>query len=92
MDGGAASFHIKMGQPLVNTNIEVSTGASSVTISIPQNAACHIITDTGLSSKSFDGFQNQGDNEYATPNFDKAPYKMYIHLEGGISDFKVSRY
>lgn len=90
--GGAASFDIKMGQPLVNTNVDISTGASAVTINIPRNAACHIVTDTGLSSKTFNGFQNIGDNDYETPGFDKAANKMYIHISGGVSDFKVKQY
>jgi hypothetical protein len=92
LEGGAASFNVKMGQPLTETNVEVSTGISKVTLSIPQNAACHITTETGVSSKTFNGFQNVGDNEYETPNFDKAATKMYITLSGGISDFKVNRY
>src|ERR1700761_1759787 len=56
LSGGAASFTVKVGQPLAETNVDVSTGVSEVTIFIPQNAACRIETDSGLSSTSFDGF------------------------------------
>lgn len=92
LDGGAASFNVKMGQPVAETNVEISTGISKVVLSIPQNAACRITTDTGLSSKSLNGFNSTGDDEYETANFDKATNKMYIKLSGGISDFKVNRY
>jgi hypothetical protein len=92
LEGGAASFYVKLGQPLAETNVEVSTGVSEVTVSVPQNAAVHITTETGLSSKNFNGFQNKGDNEYETPGFAQATNKMYIKLSGGVSDFKVKQY
>jgi hypothetical protein len=90
--GGAASFDIKMGEPLATTNVDIQAGASSINISVPQNAACQITTDTGLSSKSFNGFDKKGDDKYQTPGFDQATKKIYIHIEGGMADFKVSRY
>jgi len=92
IQGGAASYDVKLGQPLKNTDIEIQTGAASVTIRIPQNAACHITTDTGLSSKKFDGFDKKDDDVYETPGFDKAANQMKISIEGGMSDFKVIRY
>jgi len=92
ISGGAASFHIKLGEPLDATNLNVETGASEVNISIPRDAACSIETDTGLSSNKFDGFNKTGDNEFETAGFNNARKRIYIHMSGGISDFKVNRY
>ena len=92
IDGGAASFKIKLGEPLDATHLNVETGASEVTIAIPKNAACSIETDTGLSSKKFDGFNRTDDNKYETTDFHNADKKIYIRISGGISDFKVNRY
>ncbi|MFA6085375.1 LiaI-LiaF-like domain-containing protein [Mucilaginibacter sp.] len=92
LSGGAASFNIKLGQPLATTNVDVSTGVSEVDIKVPQNAACRIESSSGLSSTDFDGFINNGDNTYQTAGFDAAKNKMYIHMKGGVSDFKVTRY
>lgn len=92
INGGAASFEVKMGQPLVNTNIEVSTGVSGVTIQIPKDAACSITTSSGLSSNDFEGFDDKGNSHYETPGFDAAKNKMYIKLKGGLSGFEVKRY
>lgn len=92
LSGGAASFDVKLGQPLANTNVDVSTGVSEVEISIPENAACDIKSDSGLSSTTFDGFTKQGDGHYQTSGFDGAKNKIYITMSGGISDFKVHRY
>jgi len=92
LSGGAASFHVKLGQPLATTNVEVSTGVSEVVINIPQNAACSITTDSGLSSNQFDGFTKKSDDNYETPGFANAKNKLRLKISGGISDFKVSRY
>jgi hypothetical protein len=93
IQGGAASYNVKLGQPLATTDVDIQTGAASVTIRIPKNAACRITTDTGLSSKNFDGFDKKDDDDsYQTPGFDKATNKMNISIEGAMSDFKVIRY
>jgi hypothetical protein len=92
LKGGAASFSVKVGQPLATTNLQVSTGVSEVTIEIPQNAACRIQTDSGLSSTSFEGFTKKDDGHYETTGFDAAKNKIYIQMSGGVSDFKVRRY
>jgi len=94
LQGGAGQFVLKMGEPLVNSNITVKTGASDVTIQVPQDAACNIETSTGLSSNNFDqgGFTKKDDGHYETANFASAKNKYYIHISGGVSDFKVHKY
>ncbi|MBD1392746.1 LiaI-LiaF-like domain-containing protein [Mucilaginibacter glaciei] len=92
ISGGAASFDIKMGQPLATTNVDVSTGVSEVHIAVPTDAAVRIESNSGLSSTNYDGFTKNGDGTYQTANFNTAPNKMYIHMKGGVSDFKVTRY
>jgi hypothetical protein len=92
LHGGAASFNVKLGAPLVMTNVDVQTGVSGVDISIPQNAACSIETESGLSDNHFEGFNKTRDNNYETPGFSAAKNKIHIHISGGLSDFKVMRY
>lgn len=92
MHGGAASFKVKLGQPLLLTNVDISTGVSGVDVNIPENAACSIETDSGLSGNNFEGFNKTGDNNYETPNFAAAKNKIHIHINGGLSGFNVSRY
>jgi hypothetical protein len=92
LSGGAASFDVKLGQPLTVTNVEVSTGMAEVTINIPSNAACRITSDTGLASTNYDGFTQTKDHKYETPGFSTATNKMYIKMSGGMADFKVKRY
>jgi hypothetical protein len=92
LKGGAASFDVKLGAPVGTTNVEVSTGASEVTIRVPKGAACRITSNTGLSSNEFEGFSKKSDNDYETDGFDAAKNRILIHMSGGISDFKVNRY
>jgi hypothetical protein len=92
INGGFASFKVKLGQPVSSTDVEVSTGFAGSEISIPQGAACDIETDSGLSDNHYDGFTKTSDNEYETPGFSSAKNKIHIHISGGLSDFKVSRY
>jgi hypothetical protein len=92
LHGGAASFNVKLGAPLANTDVDIQTGVSGVDIRIPQNAACSVETDSGLSDNHFDGFNKTSDNNYETPGFAAAKNKIHIHMSGGLSDFKVSKY
>lgn len=92
LHGGAASFNVKLGAPLAMTDVDVQTGVSGVDISIPQNAACSIETDSGLSDNHFEGFNKTRDNNYETTGFATAKNKIHIHISGGLSDFKVMRY
>ncbi len=92
LHGGAASFKVKLGMPLAMTDVDIATGVSGVEVSIPQNAACSIETDSGLSSNEFPGFNDIGDNRHETPGYASAKNKMHIHISGGLSDFKVNRY
>lgn len=91
LKGGAASFDIKLGKPLNTTSVNVETGVAEVKIAVPQDAACQIKVQSGLSSKDFEGFTKQADNTYTTTNFVSAPNKIIINLKGGLSQFEVRR-
>jgi hypothetical protein len=92
LNGGAASFDAKFGQPLATTDVEVSASAAGIDLQIPQNAACRIIASTGLSSNDFNGFTQKGNGTYETPGFDSAKNKFIIHINGAFAGFKVTRY
>jgi hypothetical protein len=92
MHGGAASFNVKLGAPLLLTNVDISTGVSGVEVSIPENAACSIETSSGLSDNNFEGFNKTRDNNYETPGFASAKNKIHIRINGGLSGFTVTRY
>lgn len=92
IEGGAASFHIKLGEKQLSSNVFVHTGVSEVNISVPASAGCRIKVDSGLSSTTFDGFDKQENGTYITSNYKSASKKIQINLAGGVSDFEVNRY
>lgn len=92
LHGGAAEFNVKLGAPLAMTEVDVSTGLADVTINVPQNAACSIETNSGLSDSNIEGIAKTSDNHWETPGYDAAKTKIHIHIHGGLSDFKVRRY
>ncbi len=92
LHGGAAEFNVKLGTPLALTDVDISTGLADVTVSIPQNAACSIETDSGLSDNHFEGFTKTRDNNFESAGFATAKNKIHVHISGGLSDFKVKRY
>jgi hypothetical protein len=92
IDGGAASVKLRLGDLHDNTNLRVEAGAASVVIEIPENSGCEIYASTVLSSKSFRGFIDEGNNYHRTENFDSAANKIFIRIDAAVSSFKVVRY
>lgn len=92
IEGGAASFKIKLGQPVKKTHVSVETGVSEIEISIPDSVACKINIESGLSSNDFKGFIKREDGSFTTENYDESSKAIVLNLEGGLSKFRVKRY
>lgn len=91
-DGGAASLDIKVGELLPITDVIVKSGVADVKIQVPANSGCRIKTKTGLSAKDFEGFEKISDGVYETSNYSTSINKIFVNLDGGLSNFEVSRY
>jgi len=91
-DGGAAALDIKVGDLLPITDIIVKSGVADVKIKVPTTSGCRIKTKTGLSAKDFEGFEKLSDGVYETSNYKTSTKKIFINLDGGLSNFEVSRY
>ncbi len=94
LNGGAAAFDVKLGEPLETTNVHVSTGAASVDIRIPKDAACKVNISGFLSSNNLEdiGFKKNGDGDYETPGFESAKNKIFMNVSGGMASFDVHKY
>lgn len=91
-EGGAAALDIKMGDLLPIADVVVKTGVADVKIAVPTAAGCRIKTSTGLSAKDFTGFTKLENGTYETPNYATSTKKIFITLDGGLSNFEVNRY
>jgi len=91
-DGGAAALDIRIGDRLPITDVIVKTGIADVKISVPKGSGCVIKTKTGLSARDFEGFVKIDNGNYETPDYKSAAKKIFINLDGGLSNFEVNRY
>ncbi|MCZ4242471.1 LiaF transmembrane domain-containing protein [Pedobacter punctiformis] len=91
-EGGAAALDIKMGDLLPIADVIVKSGVADIKIKVPTNSGCRIKTKTGLSAKDFDGFDKISDGVYETSNYKSSTKKIFINLDGGLSNFEVQRY
>lgn len=91
-EGGAADLTIKVGELIPITDVNVKTGVANVEIKVPMASGCRIKTHTGLASKDFKGFVKKDDGYYETPNYSTSKNKIFIKLDGGLSNFEVDTY
>lgn len=92
IDGGAASFRVKLGDRSEEAHVRVQTGASSVEIEVPESVGCELSVVAPLSGKHFPGFQKTGNRTYQTDNFDSTARKIFIDVDAGVSSIRVHRY
>jgi hypothetical protein len=90
--GGAASFDVKLGEPEDVTHVVAETGVAEIKIAVPSSVGCKIEVKSGLSSRNFEGFTQQGDGSFTTSNYNSSSKKININLSGGLSEFVVDRY
>ena len=88
---GAANIDLKIGEKYPRTRIEISTGASNVTVRVPKNADIKVVSTRFLMSKSLDGFVRSG-NTHRTENFGSAEQTIMIEVSGAVGSFEVIRY
>lgn len=92
LDGGAASFKIRLGNLCDNTNLRIDAGAASIEVEVPESSGCEIFTSTVLTSREFEGFIKDSNNRYKTSNFEDATEKISIRIDAAVSSLKVVRY
>ena len=92
VSAGASSMKFRLGDRSEETRVKIETGASSTTIEVPQSVGCELRLATTLSGKKVSGFEKVSSNRYQTPDFDSAKKKIYIDVQAGVSQIRVSRY
>jgi len=92
VNGGASSIDIKMGALNDVTNVGIDAGASSIELSIPEEAGAELKTETVLSSRNFEGFDKISSGLYRTKNFNESAKKIFIEIDAGVSSLSIRRY
>jgi hypothetical protein len=91
LDAGAASIAVRLGMRADTCVVRVETGASSVRISVPAEAACELRTESALSSRHVHGFNSVGDGLYRTDNFGDTAKRIFIFVDSGLSSITIDR-
>jgi hypothetical protein len=89
---GAADVRVRLGDRAERCRVNIQAGVSSISVQVPESAGCEISSESGLSSKTFNGFVERGDGNYRTANFDTASRKIFLYFKAGVSSLKVVRY
>ncbi|GHE23585.1 LiaI-LiaF-like domain-containing protein [Sphingobacterium griseoflavum] len=90
---GASNMDLKLGMPRSEiSTINIATGASKIHFQIPKEAAISVKYSSILSKNSFEGFESKKNGKARTANYDEAPTKFDIELDGAANTFTITRY
>lgn len=87
---GATDIEIKLGNKILNnTIINISSGASDVSLDIPEEIGVKIANRSPLSSIKFKNYNRQSDGSYLSKNYNEASKKIEIKLSTGALSIEV---
>lgn len=93
VDSGASSVNLRLGDKLAQTDVDIDTGVSSVTIYVPKDSGVELNIDDGLSSKDIpDDYQEVDEGVYRSANHSQAGKKIIIDVDIGVSSFELLTY
>ena len=95
IDTGVSDIYLKLGDKSPETYLDIKVGASTIEIRIPKESGCRVSGDMVLFSKDFEDFQTMkrnGNKYYVTENYDEAENKIYIIVDGGLTNLDITRY
>ena len=92
VDCGASKSVIRLGDRASESEVEISAGASTLRIEVPESAGCEVRIEAPLSSKRLSGFTKVRSGEYQTENFGTAGKSISIRIHAGVSSVRVNRY
>lgn len=92
IDSGVSQIELKLSDKYKSTDIDIDCGVSSIKLIIPETSDCEIILDSEISEVSIDGFESLGNNRYVSKKTKNTINKTKIYIDGGVSNFNISRY
>jgi hypothetical protein len=93
LEAKASNAKLRIGNLVDEVSARIESRASKASVSLPEDMALRIENHSNLSSTSFSWFTlKETDDGYETPDFDQAPTKLTLYLEGSLTKLKISRY
>jgi hypothetical protein len=88
-----SNARVRIGNLVDEVSARIESRASKVSVSLSEDMALRIENHSNLSSTSFSWFTlEETDDGYETPDFDQAPRKLTLYLEGSLTKLKISRH
>jgi len=92
---GASNVVVRFGRGDADARVKVDAGVSLVRLEIPKQYGLRMLVDCGLCFKYLpDGMKKRdgGGGAYYSKNYDTAPHKMDLEVEGGVSKLSIAHY
>jgi hypothetical protein len=84
---------IKIGNLLEEVTTKIESRSSKVSVSITEGTGLKIVNRTNLSSTSFSWLTlEEKEDGYQTPDFELAPRKLTLYLEGSLTRLNIRKY
>jgi hypothetical protein len=88
-----SDVEIKIGSQLEEVTAKIESRSSKFSISIPEGTGLKIVNRTNLSSTSFSWLTlEEKEDGYQTPDFEEAPRKLTLYLEGSLTRLNIRKY
>jgi hypothetical protein len=85
-------FKAKLQPVMPDTYLDITSNVASVEISIPNGAACEVVTDSSFGGTDLDGFDKKDDSHYQTPGFATAKNKIHVKAKVSLGSFGIKRF
>jgi len=93
LEAKASQVNIRIGNWVDEVTARIESKASKLSVSLPEDMGLRIVNRTNLSSTSFSWLTlKETEDGYQTPDFDQAPRKLTLYLEGSLTKLKINRY
>lgn len=93
LEAKASDVEIKIGNLVDEVIGRVEAKASKLSISFPEDMGLRIENHSTLSSTSFSWLTlKERDNVFETPNYEEAPRKLTLYLDGSVIRLKIRQY
>lgn len=93
LEAGASRVDLHLGCRSNEISVDIESGASDLTVSVPRNMALEIDSDAALSSTNFkDIGLEKVDGIYRSSNFDSAACTAHFNIDSGVSKVRIEYY
>ncbi|MDR1739743.1 MAG: hypothetical protein LBR45_03205 [Bacteroidales bacterium] len=91
IETGASSVEVTLGDKMDKVNVEIEAGAGDITLRIPKNSGCKVVSEGFLVEKELPEF-TKVDGAFQTENFATSTKTVFVKFEGAVSNLEVVRY